>query len=72
MKRQHKTSGSTILESFVRVGGHCGGNRLTEVVEIAILCEFNEMINFSLPPVTHIWATLSDFITYFTQKGHKG
>jgi hypothetical protein len=36
----------------------------TEVMEMATLQEFDETDRFSLPPVTHIWATLSDFFTH--------
>jgi hypothetical protein len=30
--------------------------------------EFDENIDSSLPPVTHIWVTLSDLFTHFTIK----
>jgi hypothetical protein len=30
------------------------------------------MMDSSLPPVTHIRVTLSDFLTHFTLKQHKG
>jgi hypothetical protein len=31
-----------------------------------------KIIDFSLLPVTYLWATFSDFCTLFTQKAHKG
>jgi hypothetical protein len=37
-------------------------------VEKATLCEFYENMDFSLPPVTPIWVTLSDFFAHFTLK----
>jgi hypothetical protein len=38
------------------------------VVEIATLYDLMKMIDSSLPPVTHIWVTLSDLFTHFTIK----
>jgi hypothetical protein len=50
--------------------GCCGKNWPTEVVEIATLYEFYENDRFftTVPPVTHIWVTLSDLFTQFTIK----
>jgi hypothetical protein len=51
--------------------GRCGTNWSTEVVEMAKLCEFdeNDTVDSSLPSVTNIRVTLSDFFfTRFTLK----
>jgi hypothetical protein len=42
MKWQPKTSGNTIFQSLMGVGGHCGTNWPTEVATITALCEFDK------------------------------
>jgi hypothetical protein len=49
-------------------GGCCGTNWPREVVEMATLCEFDEIIDSLPTSVTHLWVTLSDFVTHFTLK----
>jgi hypothetical protein len=39
-------SGNTIFQNLVGVGGRCGKNWSTEVVEMASLCKFDENDRF--------------------------
>jgi hypothetical protein len=62
------------LTSFYAAwGGGCGKNWPTEVVGIALLNGFlEEMIKFSLSPVTHIKVSLSNILHILAKKDTKG